>query len=497
MKAYIKYLENFILQTSSWIFLTAILAFSYVVMQMSGQLGWSAYLGLIGSFCLLFFPVLLLATARERWTKAGKTRVFYLLWAIFFVAYPIALTLLGIQINHLPFTRQFLDPMSEVNQQGILWLAIILLAIELLLQVLSRSSGKRKTASWILKLSIPKLAIIVVFVFSLMIVPINNFFQDKVAGASTGQFLWIYFFSVIQVFLIYLSYYLFYHIHHHFLFNKVLKERGFFYYLFGAIALILVLSPIYAEVILRFPVVYELKMHTLGFFKSPFEDPNYLIPIFIFMSTLPLIIIVEWYKQVNAINILEKEKADAELALLKQQINPHFFFNTLNNLYAMSLTQEKDTPKTILQLSALMRYVIYKGKEDKVKLSKEISYLKDYIDLQKIRLHKTVAIRFDIQVQNEAIDIPPLLFIVLIENAFKHGIEPAEKHCFLHVKLSSTDQSICFECHNSIEVDTEGKEPGIGLKNLQRRLELHYPNQHQLKIQESPTDYKATLTINL
>jgi len=227
------------------------------------------------------------------------------------------------------------------------------------------------------------------------------------------------------------------------------------------------------------------------------NDINLSLSFSIFLFSLPLIIIVEWSRKERALSQLRAEQATTELALLKEQINPHFFFNTLNNLYAMSLTQEANTPETILKLSGLMRFVIYKGKENFVSIKEETAYLQDYLDLQTLRLHKEAAINFTKVITNEELPIAPMLLITLLENAFKHGIEPAEEACFLHAHLEVTEEAILFSCHNSRPPDLLPTPPGIGLHNLRRRLELLYPERHELTLQETATDYHATLTIRL
>ena len=145
------------------------------------------------------------------------------------------------------------------------------------------------------------------------------------------------------------------------------------------------------------------------------------------LATTPIILTVQWFKQSNEIADLEREKSATELNLLKQQINPDIFINTLNNLYALSLTKDEKTPEVILQLSELMRYVIKRGKEEVVPILEEIKYIEDYVWLQNIRLHKKLDFSFEKNIDDLSLKIPPLLFINLVENAFKHGIEPAEE----------------------------------------------------------------------
>lgn len=161
----------------------------------------------------------------------------------------------------------------------------------------------------------------------------------------------------------------------------------------------------------------------------------------------------------------------------------------------MSLTKDEETPETILQLSELMRYVIYKGKETRVKLSEDIKYIEDYISLQRIRLHKHIDFSFKKEIEHPDLLIAPLLFIILVENAFKHGVEKAEQQCFLHVSCIQKANTIEFTVHNSIEPLEASSVKGIGLQNLSKRLEILYPEKYQLEIEENLSEYKVYLKL--
>jgi LytS/YehU family sensor histidine kinase len=242
-------------------------------------------------------------------------------------------------------------------------------------------------------------------------------------------------------------------------------------------------------------MVQQLGIHPIVQ-SNIFDGIHASIPLIGMILSIPFILTVQWFKQRSEIAALDKEKSETELVLLKQQINPHFFFNTLNNLYALSIKKDEATPEVILKLSELMRYVIYRGKEQQVKLEEEIKYLKDYISLQKIRLHKQLDFQFEQEVKDDQISISPLLFIILVENAFKHGIEVAEHEAFLHLYLKSHNKQLVFCCMNSIE-GSSTHTPGIGLSNLRRRLDLLYPNRHHLSLEHNDFTFKATLEIQL
>ncbi|MCG8605738.1 histidine kinase, partial [bacterium] len=196
-----------------------------------------------------------------------------------------------------------------------------------------------------------------------------------------------------------------------------------------------------------------------------------------------LFLVVDRFIQKRKVRQLKEASLRAEVDSLKTQINPHFFFNTLNNLYGLTVEKSDMAPEVILKLSDMMRYTIYEGEKDRVALKDEITYLESFIELQKIRFHRELDIKFEHFIEEVDIKVPPLLFIVLVENAFKHGAESLTENAFIHIKLMSLNGSVLFETQNNFEADEgTGKSGGIGLKNLQRRLQLLFPDEHTLLI---------------
>ncbi|QDW24228.1 hypothetical protein FFJ24_005090 [Pedobacter sp. KBS0701] len=316
-------------------------------------------------------------------------------------------------------------------------------------------------------------------------------FDIKMLLHNFGTFL--AFFS--QFLIMYLCGYLLFFINSRFLVSKILKEKGLLMYLLTLSAIVALLYPLLAQILISLPIntVFGRSI----FVANPFEFENAFGAFAIMLISLPVVLALQWGKQNNKILALEKEKSQNELDLLKQQLNPHFFFNTLNNLYALSLQKSDKTPESILQLSELMRYTIYKGQEKTVKLSQELDYIEDYIQLQQIRLRKTLHFEFDKQVGNDQIDIAPLLLIVFIENAFKHGIEPAEDAATLKLSLITTDNLLSFTCENSLDSEGIRESKGIGIDNLKKRLELLYPNRYTLHITTIGNIFKAELKLQL
>lgn len=215
----------------------------------------------------------------------------------------------------------------------------------------------------------------------------------------------------------------------------------------------------------------------------------------LFFIPIPLLIAIWFFEQWKWLQNLKTEKSEAELALLRTQINPHFFFNTLNNLYALTVKNSKQAPEVILKLSDMMRYTIYEGEKETVKIGDEMEYLKNYIELHKIRYKKTVEIIFKHEVDT-SLAIAPLLYIILLENAFKHGIETLTENAFIHIDLFEDKDFIYFKIENNFDPKEINETKGIGLTNLKRRLSLLYPQKHELTSGIENNIYTATLNIS-
>ena len=234
-------------------------------------------------------------------------------------------------------------------------------------------------------------------------------------------------------------------------------------------------------------------------FNDVFGDEDAFIEFsFIFFLLMSIWLIWWLIDQIKYILRLKKEKKQIELMHLKSQVNPHFFFNTLNNSYGLVGQDTEKAQQLILKLSDMMRYSIYEGQKDWVTLSEEITYLENYMELHRMRYHKEINIRFDISAEDQSIKIMPLLFIILVENAFKHGVEKLRKDAFVHIRLQANKELVDFEIENNFDVDDVTGEAGIGLKNLEKRLELVYPNKYELeKFSNNGDIYKIRLKLKI
>ena len=186
-----------------------------------------------------------------------------------------------------------------------------------------------------------------------------------------------------------------------------------------------------------------------------------------------------------------------ELNLLKSQINPHFFFNTLNNLYGLAVEKSDKTEHVIHKLAEMMRFTIYDGRKDSVSIKDELNYLNNYVELNMLRYQNTVDIQIQKDIENENQRIPPLLFINLLENAFKHGAESIIDCAYIRYKLKTTSKKIEFEIENNFELTKPKKHAGIGMENLRRRLDLLFPDRHEFTVEISESVYKTKVSIYL
>jgi hypothetical protein len=193
--------------------------------------------------------------------------------------------------------------------------------------------------------------------------------------------------------------------------------------------------------------------------------------------------------------VTESEKARAELSFLKAQINPHFLFNTLNNIYSLSLLKNEKTPDAIMKLSNIMRYVTDEVHQDFVPLKDELDCITDYIYLQQLRLGKNVQLCFEITGDREDREIAPLLLMTFIENVFKHGVSNHETS-ELRIHLSVEETQLVFTSHNKIFLASEQLErAGQGIENAKKRLQLLYPGKHSLQIENADGYYNVKLIL--
>ena len=200
-------------------------------------------------------------------------------------------------------------------------------------------------------------------------------------------------------------------------------------------------------------------------------------------------------KDHKKLQALEKENLEQQLEYLKYQINPHFFMNTLNNIHALVDINPEKAKDTILELSKMMRFVLYEGDKKGVPLSREFDFIRHYITLMQLRYTDKVRITVDLPQEVPDRQIPPLMLITFIENAFKHGVS-YQYDSFIDIKVTVNDK-LHFTCRNSKAEKSNEEKGGVGLQNVKQRLNLLYDNNYTLNIQDEPDVYHVELTIPL
>ncbi len=233
--------------------------------------------------------------------------------------------------------------------------------------------------------------------------------------------------------------------------------------------------------------------------KNPFFNQLIIMTILsapLFASAL-LRVYIEWRKNEDLRKKVENEKTHSELQFLKTQLNPHFLFNSLNAIYSLSAKNSKDTSEAIINLSELMRYMLYEANKNLVPLGKELEYIKNYVKLQRLRLSDSVNVTLKISGEDRNKVIPPLLFISFIENAFKYGTD-YEGRTYVQINLSIENGSIHFMVENKIGPYTKQKgSSGVGLENVKNRLNLLYPESHELEVTNNGEAYTVILNLYL
>jgi len=224
-----------------------------------------------------------------------------------------------------------------------------------------------------------------------------------------------------------------------------------------------------------------------------------IFSVFLMVTTL-IKLSVDWFyfnRNENRELKIRNQQIQAQLSLLRSQINPHFLFNSLNVIYALAIEKKEETKEAIVQLSDILRYVIYDSDSKLVALKEEIAFLKNYIEFQQFRHQQTESITFKQNVEDENYQIYPMLLLPLVENSFKYGINSNIKHPFIHINLSQNDEEFVFEIENNVSENQfeANNHSGVGLENIKKNLEIVYPNAHDLIITKTKDSFKVILKL--
>lgn len=235
--------------------------------------------------------------------------------------------------------------------------------------------------------------------------------------------------------------------------------------------------------------------------SNPLNLPRLLQSILVIVAPVAFTtggrLFYNWYTSQKEAETLLQQKNEAELKFLKAQTNPHFLFNTLNSIYGLALEKSDKTPELILKLSDILSYTLYESGSELIPVSKELKLIEDIMELGQERFGKRVQIRLDKSGDFDKVEIPPLILIPFVENAFKHGLKQEVDQCHIHIDLEVKDIYLSFQVENTISDDPDPEEKsGLGLKNIRRRLDLIYGTNYSLKISENEEIFKVVLNIN-
>lgn len=285
------------------------------------------------------------------------------------------------------------------------------------------------------------------------------------------------------------------YINYGFLFPKYRRDGKMLNYILSFIVFFVLIVGLY--IYIKQQESYGTRIHEI-FTSTRFIIHHSLTVLFIVVFITMLRFVEEWFGMETRKKELENENLNSELRFLKEQINPHFLFNTLNSLYYLATINSPNTPGVIEKLSQMMRYMLYDSNRPKVPLNQEIQYMRSYIELEKMRIEKEVPIKLNISGSIEEYHIVPLILNTFLENAFKHGLNNHTADGFISIEIVVEKGSLIFTVENSKPVNPDFKEKsGIGLQNVKRRLDLSYPEKYRLEVTEDDKTYRIDLNMVL
>ncbi|MDB5126218.1 sensor histidine kinase [Mucilaginibacter sp.] len=312
----------------------------------------------------------------------------------------------------------------------------------------------------------------------------------RYSGKMTTEAVLVVFvlYGAINISVFYLNYSL--------LIPRFLDKKNYKLYAAGIVAAIIAFGLIKygGGLVFKTYILVGLRKHESTFWEYFFKT-TFTTTVFLFLSAV-LKFTVDWFLNERIQRDLENQRLSAELSFLKSQINPHFLFNSLNSIYSLAYQKSDTTPEAILKLSEIMRYMLYECNDNKVELTKELQYLQNYIDLQKIRFGNKAFIDFEVTGEVTNQHIVPLLLISFIENAFKHGIAN-DALAPIKLKINLEDGHLYFFIQNKKHTHNRDSSGGIGLANVRRRLDLLYPGKYNLDIRDEADTYTCQLSLVL
>lgn len=280
---------------------------------------------------------------------------------------------------------------------------------------------------------------------------------------------------------------------------KFLQTKNYIFYTFW-----LVITLAFSAILIQCIFAFILQTKSFTDQLARMFSPHFFTAAFYVGITSLFKFVKDWLQlqeMTLRITLIEREKLEAELNTLKSQLNPHFLFNSLNNIYSLALTNSPKTPEIILRLSDLMRHVLYESRENFIPVKNELNFLTNYIELQKIRLNNQIDIQYSVEGDIPEMKVIPLIFEPFIDNAFKHGLRNPAPSPFLYVTIRFQANTIQFTIANNFDntqSTKSNKDSGIGLKNIERRLEFLYsPGEYKYEIIRTDNTFKIFLEVEL
>lgn len=457
----------------------------------------SAYSLLVGQLLLEALPMFmaqLACTNRKR--TAGV-----LIWAACFIGYPLLMIFIDQQVFAESFRfKLFPNGWLLMVAASLVWWARdfrLLTALPIKQTITARLSSLTGVvwvllAMWVLGMS----AMFATHEDPMLNQPIPLVLDPVLALSKPFTFLnyvWQFALAAVLLFSVYW-------VNANVLIKHFFTRYGVLAFLCSATVAIAVLTPTLSFLLLLLPLNdLPPEVHNLlpGGNSNVFHPVNYQFLFTVFALTTPVILASEVRKKQSHLLLAEKQRVAAELKLLQQQVNPHFLFNTLNSIYALCLEKSDAAPDVVMQLSDLLRYAVYDGQEQQVSLDKELQYLKNYLALQSVRHGNRCRIEATWPDKRTELKITPLLLIVLLENAFKYGVEPSLEEATLILEVRVEGNELHFRLENPMPSVAPTSTGGLGLENLKRRLSLLYPNKYSLRSEADGGVWKAQLRLEL
>ncbi len=283
-------------------------------------------------------------------------------------------------------------------------------------------------------------------------------------------------------------------------FDKILNQTERMSRIVLEIMVVLVVSVLAYRLLSKYlvsPYIYEGRLKAV----SLLEIRSILMSLMDIGAVVGLLVFIKFVRIQVSIKEREKniirEKLETELKFLRNQTNPHFLMNTLNNIYALARRKSDDTPEVVMKLSEMLRYILYEAGEKKINLLDEVKVLEDYLELEKMRYSERLQVSFERDIDDDGYEITPLLLLPFVENAFKHGISETRFESFVHIRLNVHKGELAFDIMNSKDGQVASRQSTqIGLNNVRRQLELMY-REYQLEVVNEASQFQANLKIKL